>query len=178
MKKFWIASIWIFSLIIAVLYTYENPERIDDMRYTIKQYLSPKVEPKDESVERVIGNFFAIDFSREVSFSEKTAFISYNQETLEFDKKNLKIYFQNGYTSEKFNIKKLNLPKNFTLRKNGGVKTLMNYDEKEFALISSKNDDCFYAAIIMLNSGKEIFKTDCLPPKNLDYNGIGSRGWP
>ena len=95
MKKFWIASIWIFSLIIAVLYTYENPERIDDMRYTIKQYLSPKVEPKDESVERVIGNFFAIDFSREVSFSEKTAFISYNQETLEFDKKNLKIYFQN-----------------------------------------------------------------------------------
>ena len=161
-------------MLITVLYTYENPERIDDMRYTIKQYLSPKVEPKDESVERVIGNFFAIDFSREVSFSEKTAFISYNQETLEFDKKNLKIYFQNGYTSEKFNIKKLNLPKNFTLRKNGGVKTLMNYDEKEFALISSKNDDCFYAAIIMLNSGKEIFKTDCLPPKNLDYNGIGS----
>ena len=86
----------------------------------------------------------------------------------------LKIYTQNGYLAKNLKVKKLNLPKNFTLRKNGGVKTLMNYDEKEFALISSKNDDCFYAAIIMLNSGKEIFKTDCLPPKNLDYNGIGS----
>ena len=166
MKKILISSIWISSLIIAVLYTYENPDRIDAVKFGIKQYLSPKVESKDESVERVIGNFFAIDFSREVSFSEKTAFITYNEEDFEFDKKNLKIYFQNGYISKNFNIKKIDLPKNFTLRKNGGVKTVMTYEEKEFALISSKKNDCFYASIIMIENSKEIF--------NLDYNGIGS----
>ena len=31
MKKILVASIWIFSLLITVLYTYENPDKIDDL---------------------------------------------------------------------------------------------------------------------------------------------------
>ena len=48
-------------------------------------------------------------------------------------------------------------------------------NNKEFAFISSKNDECFYSSIVSLENGKEIFKTKCLPMKQIvDYNGLGS----
>jgi glucose/arabinose dehydrogenase len=66
------------------------------------------------------------------------------------------------------------LPKVFTTAKNGGVKTIFTYNNNEFALISSLKKNCFYASIVSLNNGKELFKTNCLPKKYLDYNGLGS----
>ena len=85
-----------------------------------------------------------------------------------------KIYTQNGYVTNNFKYKKLNLPKVFTTAKNGGVKTIFIYNNNEFALISSSKGGCFYASIVSLNNGKELFKTKCLPKKNIDYNGLGS----
>ena len=55
--------------------------------------------------------------------------------------------------------KKLNLPNFFTTIKNGGIKTIFIYNGKEFALISSSKNECFYASIILLSNGKELFKT-------------------
>ena len=81
----------------------------------------------------------------------------------------MKIYFQDGSIFENSKFKKLNLPNFFTTRKNGGIKTIFIYNDKEFALISSSKNECFYASIILLNNGKELFKTKCLPDKNIDY---------
>ena len=86
----------------------------------------------------------------------------------------MKIYFQDGYLFENREFKKLNLPNFFTTAKNGGIKTIFIYNGKEFALISSSKNECFYASIILLSNGKELFKTKCLPDKNIDYNGLGS----
>ena len=67
-----------------------------------------------------------------------------------------------------------NLPKSFTTEKNGGVKAIFIYKGKKFALISSLNNKCYYASIILVDEAKEIFNTKCLPNKKIDYNGLGS----
>ena len=53
-------------------------------------------------------------------------------------------------------------------------KTIFIYKDKEFGFISSLDNGCFYASIILIDKKQEIFKTKCLPKKNLDYNGLGS----
>ena len=98
----------------------------------------------------------------------------HDENTQDFDKNSLKIYTQNGYVTNNLRFEKLNLPKAFTIEKNGGVKTVFIYNNNEFALISSLNGGCFYASIVSLNNGKELFKTKCLPKKDIDYNGLGS----
>jgi hypothetical protein len=42
------------------------------------------------------------------------------------------------------------------------------------SLISSSENGCFYASVILLKSGQELFKTKCLPNEKIDFNGLGS----
>ena len=65
----------------------------------------------------------------------------------------------NGNVLQNFKSEKINLPSVFTTKKNGGVKTVFIYNNKEYALISSFKNECYYASIVLLNSGRELFKT-------------------
>jgi len=174
MKKTLFILSWLLSLIIISIYVHVNPGKIE----IIKDYFSKEKKPvlalNDGEIKRQPGNSFLIEFQKVVSLSERTAFIVHDENILDFDKNSLKIYTQNGYLANKLKFEKLNLPKVFTTVKNGGVKTIFIYNNNEFALISSKKKDCFYASIVSLNDGKELLKTKCLPEKNLDYNGLGS----
>jgi len=174
MKKILFILSWLLSLIIISIYVHENPERIE----IIKDYFSKNKEPVFKSrtgkILRSQGNSFHVEFLKVISLSERTAFIVHDENILDFDENSLKIYTQNGYLANNLKFEKLNLPKVFTTVKNGGVKTIFIYNNNEFALISSKKKDCFYASIVSLNDGKELFKTKCLPGKYLDYNGLGS----
>ena len=107
---------------------------------------------------------------------EKTAFLIYPIDKREFNKNNLKIYTQNGYLIENFKQKKLFLPGNFTLQRNGGVKTIISIENHSIALISAQEKECYFASLILLTNGKELLRTKCLPEegKNNDFNGIGS----
>ena len=174
MKKFIFILFWIVSLIAASIYTYENPEALDRIKNSFAKHIPPKVQFEQGPSQRAIGNSFAVEFSEVISFSEKTAFIIYNNDTLDFDKENLKVYFQNGYFIENLKLKKINLPNNFTTSKNGGVKTIFVLNKNEFALISSKKNKCFYSSVVSLSNRKELFNTECLPEKKIDYNGLGS----
>ena len=174
MKKTLFILSWLLSLIIISIYVHENPERIE----IIKDYFSKNKEPVFKSrtgkILRSQGNSFHVEFLKVISLSERTAFIIHDENALDFDETSLKIYTQNGYVTNNLESKKLNLPKVFTTVKNGGVKTIFIYNNNEFALISSLKKNCFYASIVSLNNGKELFKTKCLPKKYLDYNGLGS----
>ena len=176
MKKLLFILAWISSLLFVVIFTYENPEIIDSMKYNyIKKYFKPEAEVKKGPVQKVIGNSFAIEFSKEISFDQKTAFIIHDSDVSSFDQNALKIYFQNGYLNKNLETKKLNLPDTFLPSLNGGVKAVFVNNGNEFALISSVKKDCIYSSIISLDKGSELFKTQCLPKKGkIDFNGLGS----
>jgi hypothetical protein len=72
-------------------------------------------------------------------------------------------------------LKKLNLPNSFTLKKNGGLKTVFFNEGKSYGLIASQKDDCFYGSIVSLENNVEvIYDFKCLPDKKTDFNAIGS----
>ena len=173
-KNFLFILIWLLSLIFISIYTYENPERLETVEHYFNKYKKQETTSGKEGTLRVPGNSFIVELYKEIAFTGKTAFIVHDENISNFDKNALKIYFQDGSIFENSEFKKLNLPNFFTTVKNGGIKTIFIYNGKEFALISSSKNECFYASIILLSNGKELFKTKCLPDKNIDYNGLGS----
>jgi len=177
MKKFIIIFIFgIFLLFFGAIWGYSNPEKIEALKSFFKEKKKPIVKIESNNIKNIRANSFSIELSEIFSISEKTAFIIYNDDSSHFDKKKMKIYTQNGYLIENLNSSKLNLPSTFTMARNGGIKTIIVYKKKEFALISSSKKDCFYASIINLDNGKEILKSKCLPgiKKEIDFNGLGS----
>ena len=174
MKKFSIILLWLASVVLIGLYTYENPEIIDKAKNYFTGDKNLVVLQQEGEVFRKPGNSFLIEISEVVSFSQKTAFIIHDKEILNFDKDNLRIYFQNGYYFNNSKLEKISLPKSFTISKNGGIKSIFIYKDKQFALISSLNNGCYYASIVLIDQSKEIFNTQCLPKKKIDYNGLGS----
>tara|TARA_B100000029_G_scaffold502664_1_gene578316 strand:- start:711 stop:1964 length:1254 start_codon:yes stop_codon:yes gene_type:complete len=176
MKKFLIFIIWLFSLIIVSFYTYEHPETIERIKHYIKFNKEPDIKLEKSDIQKVVANSFSVEFSKVISLSEKTAFIIHDERVLKFNKNDLKIYTQNGYLIKNLKFEKLNLPDAFTTQRNGGIKTIFIHNNNEFALISATKTNCFYAAIVSLDSGEELFKTKCLTgsKKETDFNGLGS----
>ena len=176
MKKILFITIWFLSLMLVSLYTYDNPESIEKIKHYYKSNKKPEIQVVKNNVEKVRANSFAVEFSKIISLSEKTAFITYDEKSLKFNKKFLRIYTQNGFLIKNLKPEKLNLPNVFTTQRNGGIKTVFIYKNNKFALISSSRINCFYASIIYLKNGKELFKTNCLndTKKNTDFNGLGS----
>ena len=176
MNKFLFFAVWLLSLIIVSLYVYDNPQSVEKIKHYFKSNTEPKIQIEKANIEKVRANSFSVEFSKIISLSEKTAFIIHDEKSLKFNKDFLKIYTQNGYLIENLKSKKLNLPNVFTTERNGGVKTIFIYKDNKFALISSSKINCYYASIVYLKSGKELFKTKCLndTKKNTDFNGLGS----
>ena len=175
MKKILFILGWLLSLALISIYTHENSDKIERIKnYFTKETPPYVIKARQGQIQLAPANSFLIKFSKVLSISEKTTFIVHNENTLDFDETSLKIYTQNGYLTNNFKSKKLNLPKVFTTAHNGGVKNIFIYNNNEFALISSSKTGCFYASIVSLNNGKELFKTKCVPKKYIDYNGLGS----
>ena len=137
MRKFLFILIWLLSLIIISLYTYENPEKIEKIKLYFKEDKNVKVKLKENAVQTVEANSFSVEFSKIFPLSQRTAFIVHDENILNFNEKSLKIYTQDGYLLKNFESEKLNLPDTFTVERNGGVKTIFIYKDNKFALISS-----------------------------------------
>ena len=82
---------------------------------------------------------------------------------------------QNGINLKENDALEINLPLDIFLKKNGGVKSILNINGKKYALISNKNNiNCYHASIVNLENGKKIFSTKCLPDfDKADFNGLG-----
>ena len=176
MKKFIILFLWFLSLVASVIWSYENPEKVERLKDYFKKKKNPEIKIAEESFEKFTANAFDVDLTKIIDMKEKTAFLIYPIDKREFNINNLKIYTQNGYLIENFKQKKLFLPSNFTLQRNGGVKTIISIENHSIALISAQEKECYFASLILLTNGKELLRTKCLPEegKNNDFNGIGS----
>ena len=170
---------WLISLLVATIYTYENPEKIDSVKKYFKNKKAPSLgisENQGKISEKIEANAFNVIFSKIISFPDeyRTAFVIYDDLNNNFNKEKIKIYSQNGYKFFNTKYKRIPLPNVFTTDLNGGIKTIFTYKDNVFALISSLKNDCYYASIIFLKDKSEIFKTKCLPDDNIDFNGLGS----
>jgi aldose sugar dehydrogenase len=175
-KTYLYVIIWLISLVSVSLWTFENPDKIELIKNIYKKNKTPVVKLEKHSENQIISNSFVVSIKKILSLSNKTAFVSYENEKNIFDPNNLNIYTQNGFLISNQNVKKMNLPDTFTLQRNGGVKTVIENNKKKFVLISNNKNKCFYASIINLENSKEIFNSKCLPDskKKTDFNGLGA----
>jgi hypothetical protein len=176
MKKITIIVFWIISILISIIWSYEHPEKIESLKDSFKKNKSPEIENIESEKKIFVANSFEVHTKKIIQLKDKTAFIIYPKDQKNFNKEKLKIFTQNGFVIENFQQKKLNLPKYFTLQRNGGIKTVISIEENKIALISGSENNCFFAALILLENGNELMRTKCLPeePKNNDFNGLGS----
>ena len=79
MKKILFIASWFLSLIIVSLYTYENPESIEKIKHYYKSKKEPKVQIEITNTEKIKANSFSVEFSKVISLSEKTAFITHKE---------------------------------------------------------------------------------------------------
>ena len=115
MKKFLAVLFWLFSLIIAIIYTYENPEKFDVIKNHFKKYTTSKIKVEKGPTQIVKSNSFHVKFSKIISLNAKTAFIVHEENNSTFMENNLIIYTQNGYVIKNSKSEKLNLPDFFTI---------------------------------------------------------------
>ena len=177
MKKinFVIFIFWFLSLIISILWTFENPEKIEKVKSYFKKKNITEAKISNDSLKEVTANSFSVNFNEVLEINNKTAFVIHKKGK-KFNIQNLEIYTQSGTFIKNLKSKRIKLPDHFTLQRNGGIKTIISYKGKRIALISSSDKDCFFASLVLLEKNQELFRTKCLPevPKNNDFNGLGS----
>ena len=148
--------LWLITILIAIVWSFENPEKIEKIKsYFNKEQLS-EVEIVNDNVRKVIANSFELEVEKVLSLENKSAFIINNNKENEFNPLDLEIYTQNGTIIKNLKPQKMNLPDYFTLQRNGGVKTIISFEDKKIALISSNKKDCFYASLILLENKNEL----------------------
>jgi hypothetical protein len=176
MKNIFLLTLWIITVIFSIIWTFENPEKIEKIKSNFKKNKKISIEVVAENKKYFTANSFDVELSKILSLDTKTAFLIYPDQKKKFDKSNLTIFTQSGFIINNEKISKLNLPDYFTLQRNGGVKTIITLDNESFALISANERGCFFSSIVSLGAGEEVFRTSCLPenPKNNDFNGMGS----
>ena len=148
LKKFLIVLLWLFSILFSIIWTYENPEKIEKIKSNFKKKQLSEVSIIEENSKNIAANSFNLEIKKILSIEGKIAFIINNAD--KFDAKNLEIYTQTGNLIKNLKTEKLDLPEHFTLQRNGGVKTIISFEGKKIALMSSSEKDCFFASFAAL----------------------------
>ena len=176
-----ILLVWIITIFVSIIWTFENVDIIESIKAKLEQKKgAPETNfDKKAKLEEIfaISNSFDIKAEKIISFKGKTTFLLNLSDSRDFSLDDVTIFSQNAFVITRKNKKKLNINKNFTLEFNGGIKTIISIDQKIYALVSSVKDNCYYASIVDVENGSEIFKTDCLIKESdseIDFNGLGS----
>ena len=178
-KKIYITLGWLLSLLIAILWAYENSDKISKLKDKLKIY-KPKHEfvkendDIDKDVSVVEGNHFSLDVEKIISLDSKTSFLLNDSVNREFNINDIDIFTQEGFKINKDKTIKLKLNKNFTDDFSGGLKTVFFINENVYGLTSSLDNDCYYASVVNLKTGDELLKSNCLYGLEIDFNGLGS----
>ena len=164
------------TVLLTAIWTFENPEKVEKIKSQLKKKQVVEIKISDNETQSFVANSFNVGVKKVIELKDKTAFVIYNGFNDNFDEKNIEIYTQSGTLIKNLQSKKINLPNHFTLQRNGGVKTIISFNGKKMALISSNEKDCYFASLFLINDQKELFRSNCLPEiaKNNDFNGLGS----
>ena len=150
LRNILIILLWLISILSTIVWTFENPEKVEKIKSFFKKEQLADVSVVDEESTIIQANSFNLEVKKILSIEGKTAFVI-NQED-NFDIKNLEIFTQTGNLIKNLKPKKLDLPEYFTLQRNGGIKTIISFEGKRIALISSNEKDCFFASLILIEN--------------------------
>ena len=179
MKKLIFLCVWLFSILVTILFTFENTETIEALKGKLKIYKTfSKIDDSEIDNNKTLftSNHFSIEINKIVEVNDKTAFLLNNSTHKNFNTNNIEIFTQRGFKLLKNNNIPLLFNKNFTQDFNGGLKSVFFVNKKPYGLISSLDGDCYYASIVDLSNKNELFKTVCLKLEegsSIDFNGIG-----
>jgi len=184
MKKIIFKSL-LFLLIISIgiFAGYENPQLVEIPKKNIKYFLkkiglvesfipkqqeSTKEELNQKDSLELFANSFSLELKKIISLKGKTASIIFDENS------NFKIFTQDGLELTKNEKKEINLPIDFTLENEGGVKSVFFVNNDYHALISRKTFGCHHASIIRLKDQKIILDSECIrDTKNVNFAGLG-----
>ena len=60
MKKIAIITFWIFSIIVSIIWSYENPEKIESLKDSFKKNKSPEAKNIESEKKIFVANSFEI----------------------------------------------------------------------------------------------------------------------
>ena len=166
---------WLITIIISLVWSFENPEKIEKIKSYFKKNEKTNVSKVETNTQNILANSFTVEIEQVLELKDKSAFVIHPQKK-KFEISKLEIYTQKGFLVNNLKSKKLTLPEYFTLQRNGGIKTIISIKDHKIALVSGNEKKCFFAALVLLSNGNELFRSKCLPalPKNNDFNGLGS----
>lgn len=178
-KNIFIIFCWLISLLVSVIWSYENSDKIAKLKEKLNLYKPEHefIEEKNDlnnNEEVFISNHFKLNVKKIAAINYKTTFLLNDSIDQKFDINDISIFTQKGFELKKNKATKLKINKNFTSDFNGGLKTIFFINKKIYGLTSSLDKNCYYASIINLSDGNELFKTKCLPDTDIDFNGLGS----
>ena len=172
----------IIIILISIFAGYENPSLVEipkkNIKYFLKQiglidsFVIKKEEKSQVSKKYESEDFFANSFILEIKkireINKKTSglYVDENEDIL--------IFTQDGAFTKNDEIKEINLPRNFTTDNEGGVRSVIYYNKKYYALISRKDKNCNYSSLIEIKTQNLIFDTKCIPDEEkVNFAGLG-----
>ena len=180
MKKIFIFT---FIILVSVFAGYENPKLVENPKKYVNYFLkkigivesfivsknkeSNEIQKEEKSLE-FFANSFTVELKKIRSIKGKTASVVFEENS------NYRIFTQSGSDITKKKIEEMNLPIDFTLENGGGVKSVINMNEKYFALISRKTFGCYHASLIELDNPRIILDSKCIKDdENINFAGLG-----
>ena len=109
--------LWIFTILLSVVWTFENPDRIEKIKSEFKKDKKNEVSKVDNNSKNIIANSFTVEVSQVLKVEDKTAFVIHPGKEKTFDISKLEIFTQRGFVINNFNLKRLKLPDYFTLQR-------------------------------------------------------------
>ena len=172
-----------FVILGSIFAGYENPKLVENpKRYInyffkkigiVESFIISKIkenneELKEEKSLEFFANSFTVELKKVRSIKGKTASVIFEENS------DYRIFTQSGSDISKNKIEEMNLPIDFTLENEGGVKSVISINEKYFALISRKTFGCHHASLIKLDNKKIILDSKCITDvKNINFAGLG-----
>ena len=93
MKKLlsFILVVWLFSIIASIIWSFENPEKVEKLKDFFKKKKKIEVNiPKDNTIE-FNANSFDVEIEKVLDLNDKTAFVINKQNSNKFNVKDLEL---------------------------------------------------------------------------------------
>ena len=95
-----LALVWILSIVFSVIWSYENPEKVELIKSYFKKKQTVEVKKASSNIQRFTANSFSIEVEKVLDINDKTAFVTHPKNE-DFDAKKLTIYTQSGSVIKK-----------------------------------------------------------------------------
>ena len=83
--KFFVLFLWTVTIIFSILWTFENPEKIEKIKSNFKKNEKTTISKVEKNSKNIVANSFTVEFEQILEVSDKTAFLIYPENEKKFD---------------------------------------------------------------------------------------------